>query len=342
MAISSSLVRHHLGQLRTSKTPVRDLYAGMKKAVALVFRAPDGVLFSRLAWNSPTRSSSDFSYPFKVENAVRSALRLPFNFNFSKIEIELTTLCNLRCNNCDRSSGQAISSEMMSVDQVEHFIQESIAHRKKWRKIVIQGGEPLLHPEIDRILAMFVEYKRGFSPGTFIRITTNGYGPKVQKVIERVPPEIFVLNTAKIPISNEGHIKITGRPEPEFDTYHIAPVDVVEYEGFDDEDYKKGCRIPQTCGMALTRYGYFPCGAGASVARVFGLNVGVKSLSQVTRQQFRGSLGTLCRYCGHFKNKGRVDLPASVPVTSPDQVSSASWRAALETFRDKKEQLTLY
>src|SRR3989338_7398975 len=46
-----------------------------------------------------------------------------------------------------------------------------------------------------------------------------------RKVLESLPPEINVMNTAKIPIDNDGHVLITGRPETAFDTYHVATVD---------------------------------------------------------------------------------------------------------------------
>lgn len=230
----------------------------------------------------------------------------------------------------------------MSLDQIDRFIKESVSHGKKWRKIVLQGGEPLLHPNVQEILEMFVNYKKQHSPGTFLRITTNGYGAKVRKILETVPPEIFVMNTKKIPISKEGHIKITGRPEPEFDTYHSAAIDAVEASSGAGIDYRTGCSIPQTAGMGLTRYGYYPCGAGASVDRIFGFNVGAKSLAEISERGFRESLDKLCRHCGHFKAKGRYDLKAAVPLTSPEQVTSESWRVALEQFKERKDQLSEY
>jgi hypothetical protein len=313
------------------------------KVAGLPFRAPDGFFFKRLSLrNSASRSSSDDAYAFRINNWTRSALKLPYNFNFSKIELELTTFCNLQCNNCDRSSPQAPSTENMSLEQIERFIRESVECGKKWRKIVLQGGEPLLHPQIYEILRMFVDYKRSFSPGTFIRVTTNGYGARVQQVIKDMPPEIFVMNTGKIPISREGHIKITGRPEPEFDTYHAAPIDIAQAAGREDIDYRMGCDIPQSCGMGLTRYGFYPCGAGASVDRVFGLDVGAKSLSAVNPADFREALDKLCRYCGHFKTRSRYKLKGVGPMTSGDQTTTLSWQRALGEYKNVVPRLTPY
>jgi len=338
---SVQIVRRHLSRLRTSESPGRDLFRGILKGFSFIFRAPDGYVFSRISpWNSPTRSSSDRSVVYKLNKRVRDAFELPFSFNFSKIEIELTTACNLKCNNCDRSCGQAPSTENMSIAQVDKFIKDSIKHGKKWRKIIIQGGEPLLHPDIHEIFAMFVRYKKDHSPGTFLRITTNGYGTRVRKVLETMPPEINVMNTGKIPLDNEGHVQITGRPETAFDTYHVATVDAVDASRSATLDFEKGCRILETGGLGLTRYGYYPCGAGASVDRVFGFDVGVKSLAEINARDFRKGLSKLCRHCGHFKAKGRYDLKASAPLTSTDQVTSASWSAAFTQFKDNKNRLS--
>lgn len=335
------LVRDHLSRLQTSKTPGRDFVRGIRKAVGLFFRAPDGYFFRRLSpANSPTRSSSDSSFVYRINTRLRDSLSLPFSFNFSKIEIELTTACNLKCNNCDRSSGQAPSTEAMSLEQIDKFLKDSIRHGKKWRKIILQGGEPLIHPNIHEIFEMFVRYKKDHSPGTYVRITTNGHGTRVQKVLENIPPEINVMNTGKIPISNDGHVKITGRPEGAFDTYHSATVDAVDATTGAGIDYRKGCSILRTGGLGLTRYGYYPCGAGASVDRVFGFNVGAKSLAEISDEGFRQSLDKLCRHCGHFKTKGRYELKTAAPLTSADQVTSESWRVALGQFKENRQRLS--
>ena len=337
------IIRRHLGRLKNSETPVRDLFQGGLKALSFLYRAPDGYLFRRFSVaNSPTRSSADTTYFYKLNKRIRNAFDLPFSLNFSKIEIELTTACNLKCNNCDRSCGQAPSTEHMSLDQLRKFIDESVKHGKKWRKIIIQGGEPLIHPNIHEALQLFVDYKNQHSPGTFLRITTNGYGTRVKKVLESLPREINVMNTGKIPLDDNGHVQITGRPETEFDTYHIATVDSIDASKNAAIDYSKGCHILETGGLGLTRYGYYPCGAGASVDRVFGFNVGAKSLEEMRSPAFRASLQKLCRHCGHFKAKGRYDLKDAAPLTSPDQATSESWRVAFTQYKENQAKLSDY
>jgi hypothetical protein len=67
------------------------------------------------------------------------------------VQLEITTLCNLSCPNCDRNCGlgQAPTDERMTVGQVRHFLAESRELRgRPWRRIVVIGGEPTLHPEM--------------------------------------------------------------------------------------------------------------------------------------------------------------------------------------------------
>ena len=59
--------------------------------------------------------------------------------NMRRIELELTTECNLYCNNCNRSCGQARSSECITLEQVELFVEESILNGYYWDSIVLLG-----------------------------------------------------------------------------------------------------------------------------------------------------------------------------------------------------------
>jgi hypothetical protein len=79
--------------------------------------------------------------------------------------------------------------------------------------------------------------------------------------------------------------------------------------------------------MALTRYGYFLCGAGASIARVFGLDIGIKNLHELNSQSIIKQMFQLCRYCGHSEVGSK-----HVPVT---QEISPLWQEAINTYKDK-------
>jgi len=233
----------------------------------------------------------------------------------SRIELEITTACNLKCYNCDRSSRQAVSAEGMDVGQVAHFVDESLELGWAWRKIVLLGGEPTLHPGLFEILDELNRY-RSRRPHVIIQLTSNGYGPRVNRTLDRLPDWVEVRNTNK-----------TSVVQP-FAAYNLAPQDLSE---FADADYSGSCTIPFQCGMALTRYGYYPCGAGASIDRIFGFGLGVASLHEVTPQGLVAEFSRLCRHCGHFHGR-----------RAETEVMSSSWSEAYVHWHARRPRLPLY
>jgi hypothetical protein len=242
--------------------------------------------------------------------------RQKFENMISRLEIEILTACNLKCYNCDRSSRQAPAGELMQVAQVERFVEESIELDWCWRRIALLGGEPTLHPDLFAILDSLNRYRERF-PGVEIRITSNGWGEQVNAVLERLPRWVSIQNTHK-----------TSVVQSYFDAYNVAPQDLEEYR---TADFSQGCTIPFACGMALTRYGYYPCGAGAGIDRIFGWGRAALSLRQVTIEGLTGEFSRLCRYCGHFHGR-----------TASSELMSESWVGAYSRWHKKQPQLPIY
>ena len=243
----------------------------------------------------------------------------PWLINTKRVEIELTTRCSLACLNCDAQVRQAPSNNDMSLNQIEKFVKESIALGWRWKEISLIGGEPTLHPRFFDVLKIIKKYKTAH-PECSICLETNGYGSKVNEVLSKLPDWITVFNTKKQSNVNN------------FSSINIAAIDVKKYK---DEDFSKGCWIAQTCGLGLTRYGYYPCRAGSSVDRVFGFNVGIKKLSMVNPEKLRDKLGLLCRYCGHYK------CNFNIPYTTEEKMSP-SWINACKNYKKQKPKLNLY
>ena len=82
---------------------------------------------------------------------------------FKKIYLEITNICNLNCDFCPETKREP---EIMSIetfskilDQIKPYTDYIYLHVK---------GEPLLHPEIDKLLD--ISYEKGFK----VNLTTNG------------------------------------------------------------------------------------------------------------------------------------------------------------------------
>ena len=90
--------------------------------------------------------------------------------------------------------------------------------------------------------------------------------------------------------------KLAG-PQAGFATFNLAPADLPEYAR---ADFSNGCFVPEFCGMGLTPYGYYPCGVAGGIDRVFGFDLGGKTLPAADDDML-DVLRRCCPLCGHFK-----------------------------------------
>lgn len=230
----------------------------------------------------------------------------------NNIQIEVTSRCNRDCCNCDRncSKYQAKTNDEMSLKQIDKFVEEVLSNGVKFNRIDIIGGEPCLHKDILHICRRLVRLNNK------IRLTTNGDHPEVLKQIEELYPQIEIRNSQKEKQSNN------------FEAVNIAPID-------EEVTELKVCSIPWRCGIALTKYGYFSCGAGASIARVFGLDgVGFLKLKHANAQNLKKQMKSLCQLCGHSN---------SIKTKAPNkQTSSPRWKEAFKKYKECKPILREY
>jgi len=233
----------------------------------------------------------------------RCAFVLQHRPNVHRVEIELTTRCNLMCRHCDRRCSQAPANVDLPVTVVEQFVEESRTLRHRWEKIGLLGGEPTLHPNLRTIIAILSNYVRTFDGCEFF-LVSNAHGPKVNRILDSIRPAIAVVERPKT------------CDEPSFNNMDIAPVDL--------SDEVRSCHVTSDCGLGLTSWGYFPCGAGAGIARALELDVGIKSLQDVTEEAMIEVLRQLCQYCGHA---------LAVPVGADGSVSPF-WKAANQQYHD--------
>jgi hypothetical protein len=100
--------------------------------------------------------------------------------------------------------------------------------------------------------------------------------------------------------------------------------------------------------MGLTRYGYYPCGAGASLDRIFGFDIGIKQLAEVTPERLVEQLRRLCGRCGHFRDFDvryhfdRTGDPDALVGWTTSQQTSVTWQRAYAAYRTNPPVLTLY
>jgi len=243
----------------------------------------------------------------------------PFRSRLDRIIIDLTHCCDLSCLDCNRSCGadQAPAEEFFSLEQMRRFIAQSIATGKRWSRIMLEGGEPTLHPQLEEILAELQDYRRLFSPGCEIELCSNGYSARARRLLERLPRGVRVKNSVKSSDRQKGHFG-----------FNIAPIDLDEFRC---ADYGLGCYIHQIFGLGLTRSGYYPHPVCGGIDRVFGFDIGLKDLP-ASSADMAGQMRRLCPLCGHFREfRSNGEFPPGH--------KSPSWIKAYQGFRENRPGL---
>jgi hypothetical protein len=251
-----------------------------------------------------------------------------------RIIIDLGHCCDLSCPGCNRSCAgdQAPAAEFISPGQIRRFIGESVASGRRWRRILLEGGEPTLHPQLDEILAELRRYRRRHSPHLVIELCSNGFSARAREILDRLPPDIQAKNSAK-----------TSGRQPSHIGFNVAPIDLPEFAA---ADFGHGCYIQRIFGLGLTRHGYYPHPICGGIDRVLGFDIGLKALPS-SPEVLAGQMKRLCPWCGHFREfrsghpwhdllrYGRHD-------THPPGSQSPSWMNAYRDFRRQRPGLSLY
>ncbi len=258
----------------------------------------------------------------------------PYRPSHERIIIDITSVCNLACVDCNRSCGanQAPAREYMTPDQIRKFIAESVDQKRRWTAILVEGGEPTAHPHLYEIVHLLDDYRRRHSPWSWIQINTNGYSEAARRLASWVPAGVEVYSSNKRGPLQEHHC-----------AFNVAPADLSEFAG---ADYSQGCFQPTQYGLGLNRYGYYPHPACGGIDRVFGFDIGRKTLP-APDDDMRDLFPRLCRYCGFFRVFNRGVQPEFSPRPSAAERArhgqmTASWQEAYRRYRSAPPSLQVY
>jgi len=100
---------------------------------------------------------------------LRQELKNNNGLTLNYLETHLCDHCNLKCKGCGHNCDEIKDEIFADINQYEKDINE-LSKKIKIRKIRLLGGEPLLHPEVEK----FISATRKAFPKSSIHIVTNG------------------------------------------------------------------------------------------------------------------------------------------------------------------------
>lgn len=220
------------------------------------------------------------------------------------IQIDVTNACVAECSNCTHLIGHSPNFHMSpqvfyeAVEALKNFPTASPKAESSPHKLIgIIGGEPLLHPEFERLASIMAEVipdKRHRGLWTGLRWQSTKYA----EIISEVFDEQFIHNNQhKAPCLHSPVL--------------VAIQDVISNEN-ERRALVSNCWLQQRWSSSITPKGFFHCEVAASLDRIFNGPGGLpltqdcwdKDLSS-----FQHLIDTLCLRCGIPLNlKGRVDM----------------------------------
>lgn len=187
-------------------------------------------------------------------------------------EINLADHCNLNCQCCNHFSPLAEKKFLDEVQLANDLLQlNTLLDADSIGKVMLLGGEPLLHPQIENILRILVQYL----PKTKLEIVTNGLLlPKMSFGFWSIVKELDIgLVVTKYPIkfdydlmekiaeSNGVDISYGDLFEPIKTTYHLPIKDEPEFNPY--SMYMK-CKHANQC-VVLKNGRLYTCPLAANV-----------------------------------------------------------------------------
>jgi len=140
----------------------------------------------------PNPTMGDFVSAYMELNNVKVVITYPQEMHV--INLDLTAFCNLTCYSCNHFMDSAPSSEMMTLEQIRAFVDESIEMKWIWKELRLTGGEPTLHPQFYEILDEVKRLKTTYLPDITLKVISNGTGDKVRQILKMDESDIEKIN----------------------------------------------------------------------------------------------------------------------------------------------------
>ena len=227
----------------------------------------------------------------------------------SRVEMQLTYRCNLKCRMCNRLCDKFPLDDDMTVGQVETFVRKLEEERRTIVRIKLVGGEPTLHPDFLTICELL---SAAVQKGLVGKVAVNSNGLTQSQFTKPLPPGV---NWKLSPAKNKRH-----RP------YLWSPKDLGLVG-------RGPCKMPRICGFSLDVKGWLPCSGGVAIARLFGHEHLYRPLDGPLPTKEWG-MAELCQDCIHGIDDFFATDFKSMPVEWDKP--SPRWAEAMEKYERER------
>ncbi len=117
---------------------------------------------------------------------------------------------------------------MMTIEQIQKVLHESLSLEFPYQEIRVLGGEPTRHPELSTIV-MLLDWYRLQVDECSISLWTHVYGERVKQKLKALPEWMRIRISGKEP----------GIYQKGFESFLVAPAD---YLDISPEKYRNGCK----------------------------------------------------------------------------------------------------
>ena len=259
------------------------------------------------------------------------------------VQIDVTNACPRKCSNCTRLLAHARKPFFMDMDTFERacaalseFPTASEPDLQGRRKVVgIIGGEPLIHPEFEQIVAIMCHYfpdpsHRGLWTG--LQWRDLRHRTTVEQLLGGEPS--YCVN----PGDTTGYLNenFHDREHPSAHQPALVAVrDVIE-DGSTMWKLIDQCWMQSRWASAVTPKGFFFCEVAAAFDMIFGGPGGKPLDSDCWRgdiDTFRDQIERWCPQCGfclYDNSMGKMavpGLPSRLDYEEIDDVSVSNWKA---------------
>jgi hypothetical protein len=225
------------------------------------------------------------------------------------LELTLTYRCDLPCPNCSNLCTQApVDHDELTLAQVGEFLDQSAACSYPWEWIVVQGGEPALHPAFLATCVIISEYRKRHNPAVELFCTSNGRHPLLLDEAERLGFR------KEVNAKKHGHWRA-------YIPVNESPTDL-------GREWTLGCFQTSRCGICLNGRGWWPCSPMGAAARVFGYAPNRLRVRDLTEEFMVHQMRRHCHECGFaMPERRRVK----------EQTSSLTWRHVLGAYNETRK-----